>query len=87
MGGVGAAARPGWNDAETFKRLRLTRVAPRTFVSGPRPDGTLYRNNDPVPPLAFGKVTFVETLKNFERALLAVADADHRESLADPATD
>ncbi|MHC9043958.1 nuclear transport factor 2 family protein [Microbacterium saperdae] len=65
-----------------------TRVAVRSVVSGPLPDGELYENTVfQFMTITWGKVTAVETVEDLqvlERALRKVADAGNAEAVAAP---
>ena len=65
-----------------------TRIAVRSQVSGPLPDGNRYENTVyQFMTLKWGKVTSVETVENLqvlERALRVVADSGNEEALASP---
>lgn len=65
-----------------------TRIAVRSQVSGPLPDGERYENTVyQFMTLKWGKVVSVETVEDLqvlERALRAVADSGNEEALAPP---
>ncbi|CAH0198424.1 hypothetical protein SRABI76_01953 [Microbacterium oxydans] len=65
-----------------------TRIAVRSLVSGPLPDGERYENTVfQFMTLTWGKVTAVETVEDLqilERALKKVADAGNPEAAAPP---
>lgn len=68
-----------------------TRLAVRTHVRGPLPDGTVYENvMIQLMTLRWGRVTEVETLENLqelERALAVVAAHGQAEATAEPIED
>lgn len=68
-----------------------TRIAVRSHVSGPLPNGARYENTVfQFMTLSWGRVTSVETVEDLqvlERALRAVADAGTAEALAPPITE
>ena len=67
-----------------------TRVAVRSLVSGPLPNGEKYENTVfQFMTLKWGKVVSVETVEDLQvlqRALRVVADAGNDEALAEPIT-